>query len=42
MKSPLSVFIGDANNDGYNDIVTVNQGDDDVKFTSVKRRIRKY
>ncbi len=29
---PHSVFVGDANNDGYNDIVTSNVNDDDVSI----------
>ena len=30
--NPESVFIGDANNDGYNDIATANLGSDDVSI----------
>ena len=29
---PLSVAVGDANNDGYNDIITANQISDDISF----------
>jgi hypothetical protein len=31
-NDPRTIFIGDANNDGYNDIVTANSGSDDISI----------